>query len=75
MDVQMPVMDGLLATEKIREIEQETGIHVPIIALTAGALKEEEQKCHEAGMDDFMTKPFKQQLVREILEKHLNIQT
>jgi CheY-like chemotaxis protein len=75
MDVQMPVMDGLLATEKIREIEQETKIRVPIIALTAGALKEEEQKCHEAGMDDFMTKPFKQQLVREILEKHLNIQT
>ncbi|MDI6402482.1 response regulator, partial [Balneolaceae bacterium ANBcel3] len=57
MDVQMPEMDGLEATKQIRTLEKESGAHVPIIALTAGAFKEEQEKCMTAGMDDFMAKP------------------
>ena len=56
MDVQMPGMDGLGATRQIRTGEPE-GRRVPIVALTAYALEEERQRCLEAGMDDFVTKP------------------
>lgn len=56
MDIQMPVMNGYEATKAIRAIE--TGRHVPIIALTAGNVKGEKEKCLDAGMDDFVTKPF-----------------
>lgn len=60
MDVQMPVMDGFVATEKIREIEKDQGLgHVRIVALTANALNEEKNKCLAVGMDDFVAKPFK----------------
>jgi PAS domain S-box-containing protein len=57
MDVQMPQMDGLAATMKIREREQETGGHVPILALTAHAYPEDEKRCLAAGMDAYLTKP------------------
>jgi len=71
MDVQMPECDGLEATKKIREIEAVTGKHVPIIALTAGALKEEMEKCFAAGMDDFLTKPIESEKTKAVLNKHL----
>ena len=70
MDCQMPDMDGYQATQKIREIaQQQNWPHVPIIALTANAMKGDEQKCLSAGMDDYMTKPidrviFQQKLLR-----------
>ena len=71
MDVQMPEMSGLQATEKIREYEINTGEHMPIVALTAGVVKGEEDKCHKAGMDDFLTKPIDQAALRKILEKYV----
>jgi CheY-like chemotaxis protein len=57
MDVQMPVMDGFEATVAIREQEQTSGTHLPIIALTAHALKSDEERCLEAGMDAYVSKP------------------
>lgn len=59
MDVHMPVMDGLTATRLIRERERDSGVHVPIIALTAGATVEDRENCLAAGMTSFVTKPFR----------------
>jgi signal transduction histidine kinase/HPt (histidine-containing phosphotransfer) domain-containing protein len=57
MDMEMPVMDGLTATMCIREREQSTGGHVPIIAMTANALQGDRERCFEAGMDGYISKP------------------
>ena len=58
MDVQMPVMDGLTATERIRAWERATGrVPVPIVALTGGAFDDDIQRCLDAGMNDFLAKP------------------
>ena len=57
MDVQMPEMDGFAATAAIREREKESGLHVPIIAITAHAMKGDEDRCRRAGMDAYIPKP------------------
>lgn len=57
MDIQMPDMDGIEATKRIRKSERNTHKHVPIAALTAGALEEEKQRAMQCGMDHFLTKP------------------
>jgi signal transduction histidine kinase/CheY-like chemotaxis protein len=71
MDVQMPEMDGMEATRKIRILEQNRGNHTPIIALTAGAFKEEQERCFAAGMDDFLTKPVEPDKIKAVLGKYL----
>jgi signal transduction histidine kinase/CheY-like chemotaxis protein len=71
MDVQMPVMDGFEATFQIRNIGKEEGIYVPIIALTAGALHTEREKCLQAGMDHFLTKPIDKEKLLEVMERVL----
>jgi CheY-like chemotaxis protein len=67
MDVQMPEMDGLAATAAIREKEKATCSHLPIVALTAHALKGDRERCLEAGMDAYVAKPLRAQELCEIL--------
>jgi PAS domain S-box-containing protein len=67
MDLQMPVMGGLEAATKIREIEQAKGQRTPILAITAHAAVQDEKRCLEAGMDGYITKPIR----REILQKEI----
>src|SRR5216683_6749679 len=69
MDVQMPELDGFEATAKIRELEKQTGKHIPIIAMTAHALKGDEQRCIEAGMDGYVSKPIRTNELYAALEK------
>ncbi|MGB2622994.1 MAG: response regulator [Candidatus Acidiferrum sp.] len=57
MDMQMPIMDGLEATEKIRALEKKSGRHVPIVAMTANAFEEDRQRCRRSGMDGYIAKP------------------
>jgi PAS domain S-box-containing protein len=69
MDVQMPEMDGFEATAEIRQYEQGTGIHVPIIAMTAHAMKSDREHCLEAGMDAYIPKPIRAGEMFEMIEK------
>lgn len=71
MDIQMPVMDGIKATQKIREIEQSTNSHTPIIAVTANAFPEDKEKCMAAGMDGYISKPFQPEELLQLIRKHL----
>jgi CheY-like chemotaxis protein len=68
MDVQMPKMNGMEATKKIRIIEASTSSHIPIIAMTAHAMKDDRKHCLEAGMDDYISKPIKIQSLIHTLD-------
>ena len=70
MDCQMPQMDGYTTTGRIRENEGHT-THTPIVALTANAFKEDRQRCLDAGMDDFVAKPFSIQTLQQAVSKWL----
>jgi two-component system sensor histidine kinase/response regulator len=70
MDVQMPVMDGLTATRCIRERERSSGGHVPIIALTAHAMAEDEARCLNEGMDGYLRKPVRIRELRQALASY-----
>jgi PAS domain S-box-containing protein len=67
MDMHMPVMDGIEATEHIRAAEAASGQHIPIIALTAAALKEDADACERAGMDAYLAKPIRPRKLQELL--------
>jgi signal transduction histidine kinase/CheY-like chemotaxis protein len=71
MDCQMPEMDGYTATAKIREKEKNSGGHIPIIALTANAMKEDHDRCLAAGMDAYLSKPFRRGDLEIILNRWL----
>jgi PAS domain S-box-containing protein len=73
MDIQMPVMDGYIATGEIRKLEFQTGRRVPVIALTARAMKGEKDICLQAGMDDYIAKPIQRDRIREVLKQYLNV--
>ncbi len=70
MDVQMPNLDGLEATRRIRSRERETGKHVPILALTAHAMKGDRERCLEAGMDAHVAKPVQKLELLHILYQY-----
>lgn len=67
MDVQMPVMDGLAATRAIRRREQFEGGHLPIVAMTARAMKGDRELCLEAGMDGYLSKPIRRAELLDVL--------
>lgn len=69
MDIQMPVLNGYEATTQIRQLEGD--MHIPIIALTAGNVKDERERCIAAGMDDLITKPFVEETIATVLQKWL----
>jgi CheY-like chemotaxis protein len=71
MDVQMPAMDGLEATRRIRASASARTRQLPIIALTAGAMQGERENCLQAGMDDFLPKPIGPRALAQCLEKWL----
>ncbi|MCX6225814.1 MAG: PAS domain S-box protein [Bacteroidia bacterium] len=71
MDVQMPDISGIEATVEIRNYEHGKDRRIPIVALTAGAIKGEKEKCLEAGMDDFITKPIDRDALKRILKQYL----
>ncbi|KPA13212.1 diguanylate cyclase [Candidatus Magnetomorum sp. HK-1] len=82
MDVQMPEMDGFDATRKIRDIENKmhktngfVNMRIPIIAMTAHAMKEDQKRCLDSGMDAYITKPINQELLFQTLTQILKIET
>ena len=73
MDVQMPELDGLEATAQIRKAEAGTGRRVPIVALTAHAMREDRERCLAAGMDEYLAKPFKAGDLFDAIERLLPV--
>lgn len=71
MDIMLPQMDGYEITKVIRDNEKQTKEHVPIIALTANALENDREKCLNAGMDDYLAKPFTAQELYATMENFL----
>lgn len=69
MDIQMPVMNGLVSAEKIRALEAGTNSHIPIIAITANAMLGDKERCLSAGMDDYISKPFQPSALIEKIRK------
>ena len=73
MDVQMPIMDGYEATRKIRALPEQKYRELPIIALTANAIKGDVDRCREAGMDDYVSKPFHPETLYRVISKYVDM--
>ena len=71
MDWQMPILDGCECTRLIRSREEGTGIRVPIIAFTACAMPGDQENCRDAGMDDYIAKPFSLSDLETVLKRWL----
>ncbi|MFT7462779.1 MAG: two-component system sensor histidine kinase/response regulator [Pseudohongiellaceae bacterium] len=71
MDCQMPELDGFEATRRIRIHEELSDQHIPIIAMTANAMKQDPERCMKAGMDDYISKPVNPELLYSILGRHV----
>lgn len=74
MDIQMPVMNGIVATKKIRELESSTNTHTPIIAITANALSGDKETCLAAGMNEYISKPFEVEILLQKMRNLLSIE-
>jgi CheY-like chemotaxis protein len=68
MDCQMPEMDGFETTRRIRTAEVTTGLHIPIVAMTANALPGDRERCIEAGMDEYIAKPVHAEMLYQMIE-------
>jgi CheY-like chemotaxis protein len=73
MDIQMPVMNGFIAVEKIRALEASTNSHIPIIAITANAMLGDKERCMSTGIDDYISKPFQPSVLIEKIKKLLEM--
>ncbi|MCA8966578.1 MAG: response regulator, partial [Planctomycetes bacterium] len=73
MDMQMPGMDGVEAAHHIRDLEVQLGRRTPIVALTANATSEDRQRCEQAGMDGFLTKPIRPARLLEVIASHQRV--
>ncbi|MBS0011963.1 MAG: response regulator, partial [Bacteroidales bacterium] len=71
MDIQLPVMDGIMVSKKIREIEASTSKHTPIIAITANAMLGDKEKCLSAGIDDYLSKPYQPQKLLDMISRYV----
>lgn len=69
LDIQMPEMDGYEACKHLRQLQAQSGVMVPIIALTAHASQEDRVRCLEAGMDEYLAKPIRPELLFNMIEK------
>ena len=69
MDCQMPITDGYEATKIISELEKDTALHIPIVAMTANVMTTDKTKCIDAGMDHYIPKPIKKQAFINVLNK------
>jgi two-component system sensor histidine kinase/response regulator len=73
MDVQMPEVDGIEATQIIRNQERQNGGHVPIVAMTAHAMKENKEQCLAAGMDDYLSKPIRPEELLAVIQRLVHV--